>query len=44
MTIIIKGLENTKQVMHKAISHQPPTDAQLVPELPPQANSPQFIY
>ena len=32
MRIIIKGLEYTKQVMHNAIAHHLPTDAQLVPE------------
>ena len=32
MTIIIKGLEYTKQVMHNAIAHHSPTDAQLVPK------------
>ena len=44
--ITIKGLEYTKQVMHNAIAHQSPTNAQLVPEQrsAPQANSPQFIY
>ena len=30
--IIIKGLEYTKQVMHNAIAHHSPTDAQSVPE------------
>ena len=30
--MIIKGLEYTKQVMHNAIAHHSPTDAQLVPE------------
>ena len=29
---IIKELEYTKQVMHNAIAHHSPTDAQLVPE------------
>ena len=45
MTIIIKGLEYTKQVMCNAIAHHLLTDAQLVPEQQstPQANSPQFI-
>ena len=33
MTILIlKELEYTKQVMHKAIAHHLPTNAQLVPE------------
>ena len=32
MTIIVKGLEYTKQVMHNAIAHHSLTDAQLVPE------------
>ena len=30
--IIVKELEYTKQVMHNAIAHHSPTDAQLVPE------------
>ena len=30
--IIIKELEYTKQVMHNAIAHHLPTNAQLVPE------------
>ena len=39
MTIIIKGLEYTNQVMHNAIAHRSLTDAQLVPEQPsPQAS------
>ena len=29
---IIKGLEYTKQVMHKGIAHHLQTNAQLVPE------------
>ena len=48
MTVIIKGLEYTKQVMHNAIAHLLPTDAQLVPKQrssdPSQPHSPQFMY
>ena len=49
MTIIIKGLEYTKQVMHNAIAHHLLTNAQLAPEKqspfpPPQPTPPQFIY
>ena len=45
MTIIIKGLEYTKQVMNNAIAHHLPTDAQLVPEqpLPPGQLPPVYI-
>ena len=46
MTIIIKELEYTKQVMHNAIAHHLlPTDSQLVPEQqsPPRANSIVYI-
>ena len=44
-TVIIKGLEYTKQVMHNAIAHYMLTDAQLVPERQfPHPHSPQFIY
>ena len=32
MTITIKGLEYTEQVMHNAIAHRLQADAQLVPE------------
>ena len=42
MTIVIlKELDYTKQVMHNAIAHHSPTDAQLVPEqrsTPPEEN------
>ena len=47
MTIIIRGLENTKQVMHNAIAHHVPTDAQLVPEqqyAPPPPPTPPSLY
>ena len=42
---IIKGLEYTKQVMHNAIAHDLPTDAQLVPEQrsPPGQLPPVYI-
>ena len=47
MTIIIlKELEYTKQVMHNAIAHHSPTDAQLVPEqrsAPPNQLPPIYI-
>ena len=33
MTVIIKGLEYTKEVTHNAIAHHLPTGAQLVPLL-----------
>ena len=42
-----KGSEYTKEVMHKAIAHHLPTDAQLAPERlspHPHPHSPQFIY
>ena len=44
--IIIKELEYTKQVMHNAVAHHLPTDAQLVPEQrsTPHSQLPQFIY
>ena len=32
ITVIMKGLEYTKQVMHNAMAHHQPTDAQLVPK------------
>ena len=47
MKIIIKELEYTKQVMHKAMAHHSLTDdAQLVPEQRsiPAGQHPQFIY
>ena len=46
MTIIIKGLEYTKQVMHNAVAHHLLTNAQLVPEQrsAPGQLPPQFIY
>ena len=47
MTIIIlKELEYTKQVMHNAVAHHSPTDAQLVPEqrsAPPSQLPPVYI-
>ena len=46
ITIIIKGLEYTKQVMHNAIAHHLLTDAQLVPEqqsAPPGQLPPVYI-
>ena len=44
--IILKELDYTKQVMHNAIGHHSPTDAQLVPEQQsaPPSQLPQFIY
>ena len=47
MTIVIlKELNYTKQVVHDAIAHHSPTDAQLVPEQrsAPPSQLPQFIY
>ena len=44
--IILKELEYTKQVMHNAIAHHSPTDAQLVPEqrsAPPSQLPPVYI-
>ena len=47
MTIIIlKELDYKKQVMHSAIAHRSPTDAQLVPEqlsAPPGQLPPVYI-
>ena len=45
MTILIIGLEYTKQEMHNAIAHDLPTDAQLVPEQrsPPGQLPPVYI-
>ena len=42
---IIIVLEYTKQVMHNAIAHHPPTDTQLVPEqrFPPAPHPPVYI-
>ena len=44
--VILKELEYTKQVMHNAIAHHSPTDAQLVPEqrsAPPGQLPPVYI-
>ena len=45
MTIIMEGLEYTKQVMHNAIAHHSLTDAQSVPEQrsPPGQLPPVYI-
>ena len=43
--VILKELDYTKQVMHNAIAHHLPTNAQLVPEQrsTPPSQLPQFI-
>ena len=44
MTILIKGLEYTKQVMHSAIAQHSPNDAQPVPQQWLLASFPPSLY